>query len=111
MNYDKRIESVRRRNAELLQELGDLKQRVDMDSFERKRIENLLEELERISNEWNSIIKELRIRSEQYNSLTDELRGMKSIMLKMGFGLPWHKRLILRIKKFFYKLFHKKDLN
>lgn len=109
MDYNKKTEFVRKRNAELLQELNDLKQRFEMDSFERKKIEVLSKELERIKEEWSAINKELVKRNQQYTELISDLRGMKSIMLKMSFGLPWHKRLVLRIKKFFIKLFHRHE--
>ena len=102
MNKTRQIDTVRKRNAELSKELDDLKFKLDYNSQLNmngyQRAKDLIGELEKIKQDWLSVLIDLENKKNQYDELIKDLQKIKSIMTSMGFKIPWYKRLINKIK-------------
>lgn len=79
MNSTKTIDLLRKRNAQMQEELDRMKELnlKFLDSDEQKEISKLLEELENIKRGWLHVLEELNGQREEYTELIDELRQMR----------------------------------
>lgn len=97
MNNLKQIDTIRKRNAELTKQLDDLKFKLDfneqlnMNGY--KQAKDLIVDLEKIKQDWESSLADLNDKRNKYSELIVELQEIKNIMNSMGFKIPWHKKI------------------
>ena len=79
MNNTKTIDLLRKRNAQIQEELDRLKEinNKNAPSSDNKKISHLIKELEGIKEEWMTILDELNQEREQYRNLTEDLRNIR----------------------------------
>ena len=109
MNNNDRIKLIRKRNAELLEQLDELKAKLDAGEIEAKKVDNLVVELEAIKEKWETAIAQLNEQRLKYEILNSQLKECKKIAFSAGFRPTLFQRIKLSIKSFFYKLRHKED--
>ena len=103
MNNVKQIDTIRKRNAELTKQLEDLKfelefnSQLNMNGYQQAK--DLINDLENIKQNWISALNDINDKRLQYTILIDDLQSIKTIMTSMGFKIPWHRKLINKIKK------------
>lgn len=114
MDKKKQIDLIRKRNAELLSQVEDLKFKIDFDTQLNmegyKQAKDLINDLEKIKLEWLDNLEQIKEYRIQYSLFLDDLKNIKNIMLNMGFKIPIHKKIILRLKRKFSKLIKKNNL-
>lgn len=102
MNKVKQVDTIRKRNAELNKQLEDLKFKLEFNSQLNmngyQHAKDLIEDLEKIKQDWISALVDLNNKKEQYVKLIDDLQKIKSIMIGMGFKVPWYKKIIIKLK-------------
>ena len=102
MNNKKKIETIRRRNADLNKQLEEMKFKIDFDSsLNMKGYEHakeLISELEPIKLKWNKELIELENKKNEYCNLIDDLNKIKKTMYDIGFKVPWYKKIFNKIK-------------
>lgn len=103
MNRQKQIDMIRRKNAELSKQLDDLRFKLEYDSQLNsnavERAKNLIDDLEKIKQDWLSTLNDLNNKREKYSELITDLQKIKNIMVNRGFKIPWYKKVINRFKK------------
>ena len=80
MNDTKTIELLRKRNAQMQEELDRLKElrtKQEDNAPENKKISKLITDLENIRTEWMNILEELNQDREEYIALIDDLRTVR----------------------------------
>lgn len=79
MNSTKTIDLLRKRNAQMQEELDKLKEinNKNSNSSDNKQLSHLIKELEDIKKEWLVILDELSQEREQYKNLTEDLRCIR----------------------------------
>ena len=79
MNSTKTIDLLRKRNAQIQEELDKLKEinNKNSNSSDNKQLSHLIKELEDIKKEWLVILDELSQEREQYKNLTEDLRCIR----------------------------------
>lgn len=104
MNKVKQVDTIRKRNAELNKQLEDLKFKLEFNSQLNmngyQHAKDLIEDLEKIKQDWISALVDLNNKKEQYVKLIDDLQKIKSIMIGMGFKVPWYKKIINKLKNY-----------
>jgi chromosome segregation ATPase len=102
MNKVKQADTIRKRNAELNKQLEDLKFKLEFNSQLNmngyQHAKDLIEDLEKIKQDWISALVDLNNKREQYVKLINDLQKIKSIMTNMGFKVPWYKKIINKLK-------------
>ena len=102
MDRSKQIEAIRKRNAELTKQLEDARFKLEFNSQLNmkgyQRAEDLIDELEKIKQDWTSALDDLNDKREKYSLLIADLQEIKKIMTNMGFKIPWYKKIINRLK-------------
>lgn len=102
MNDRKRIELLRKKNKQLTEELEGLrfaiKHKPDINNA--NDVDALVVELESIKDEWLTSLEELKKKNKESDNLITELKMVREQMSLAGFRLPYHKKIILRLKKF-----------
>ena len=102
MNRQKQIEIIRKRNTELSKQLDDVKFQLEFNSqlnsegYQRAR--DLIVDLEKIKQEWLIALDDLNDKREKYSYLISDLQEMKTIMVNMGFKIPWYKKIANKLK-------------
>lgn len=102
VNRSKKIDAIRKRNAELTDQLDDLRfklefnSQLNMDGY--KHAKDLINDLEKIKQDWMHALTCLNNEREKYSNLIADLQTIKNIMRNMGFSIPWYKRLINKLK-------------
>ena len=102
MGKYKQIEAIRKRNAELTEQLDNARfelehnSQLNMNGYQRAK--DLIGELEAIKQEWIIALEDLNKRKEKYTLLIADLQEIKKIMTKMGFKIPWYKKIINKFK-------------
>lgn len=111
MDRKKEVELIRKRNAELTQQLDDFKFKLEFDSQLNmegyKRAKDLITDLEKIKKDWLDTLERLKEKEYEYDDLLAILKQSGTIMHEMGFKIPWHKRMFLRLKKWIKRLMKK----
>lgn len=79
MNNIKTIDLLRKRNAQMQEELDRLKEINNKNclSSDSKKMSHLIKELEGIKKEWMKILDELNQEREQYKNLNEDLRNIR----------------------------------
>lgn len=80
MKETKTIELLRKRNAQLQEELDRLKElhlKQESNAPESKKVSELITDLENIRTEWMNILEELNQDREEYIALIDDLRTVR----------------------------------
>ncbi len=79
MNSTKTIDLLRKRNAQMQEELDKLKEinNKNSNSSDNKQLSHLIKELEDIKKEWLVILDELSQEREQYKNLAEDLRCIR----------------------------------
>ena len=79
MNSTKTIDLLRKRNAQMQEELDKLKEinNKNSNSSDNKQLSHLIKELEDIKKEWLVILDELSQEREQYKNLVEDLRCIR----------------------------------
>lgn len=80
MNDTKTIELLRKRNAQMQEELDRLKElriKQENNDPENKKISEIIADLENIRTEWMSILEELNQDRKEYLSLIEDLRTIR----------------------------------
>lgn len=107
MDKLKQIENIRKRNAELNQQLNDLKLKIENENKSNieshEKVDDLIIELESLKNEWRESLDKLKGYEIQYLELISQLKEIKKTMVSMGFTISWYQKIILKIKKLFKK--------
>lgn len=102
MNGVKQIEKIRKRNAELSKQLDDMRFKLEFDSQLNmngyQRAKDLIDDLERIKNDWIVSLDDLNDKRIKYSYLITDLQEIKNIMVNMGFKIPWYKKIINKLK-------------
>lgn len=102
MNNVKQIDTIRKRNAELTKQLEDMKFQLEFNSQLNmngyKYAKDLICDLEKIKQDWLSVVYDLNDQRSKYAILINDLQSIKNIMTSMGFKIPWYKRLINKLK-------------
>ena len=102
MDKVKQMDAIRKRNAELNEQLEDMRFKLEFDkqlnSEGYRRAKELIEDLEKIKKDWMSAFDDLNNKRMEYSILIADLKAMKSIMKNMGFKIPWYKKIINKIK-------------
>lgn len=98
MNKSKQADIIRKRNAELSQQLDELRFKLEFDSQLNKegyqRAKDLINDLEHIKQEWIFALDDLNDKREKYSDLISDLQNIKHIMVDMGFKIPLYKKII-----------------
>lgn len=99
MNKLKQIDIIRKRNAELTEELENMRFKLEFDSQlnteSYKYAKDLICDLEKIKSEWLEIIEDLNEKSVEYSYLISELKAVRDVVRSMGFKIPMHKKILL----------------
>lgn len=102
MDRSKQIETIRKRNIELTEQLEDLRFKLEFNSQLNeegyRQAKDLIDELEGIKQEWLLSLNDLNDKREKYSALIADLEEIKKIMVSMGFKIPWYKKIINKIK-------------
>lgn len=90
MNRRKQAENIRKRNAELNQQLDELRQRLK----DKPQTDKLIFELEQIKDEWLNALQDLNDKREKYDSLISDMMEIKKIMKATGYKIkiPWYRK-------------------
>lgn len=102
MNRSKKIDVIRKRNAELTDQLDDLRfklefnSQLNMDGY--KHAKDLIDDLEKIKQDWTHALACLNNEKEKYSNLIADLQIIKNIMKNRGFVIPWYKKLMNKLK-------------
>jgi hypothetical protein len=110
MNKSKQVDVIRKHNAELSKRLEELSKQLDDMRFKLEfdsqlnkegyqRARNLIDDLEKIKQEWLVALDDLNEKREKYSCLISDVEKMKKIMIGMGFNIPWYKKIIAKLKK------------
>lgn len=103
MNKQKQIDLIRKKNAELSQQLDDMRFKLEFDSQLNRngyqRAKDLIDDLEKIKQDWGFAVNDLNDKREIYSDLISELQKIKNIMASMGFKIPWYRRIMNKFKK------------
>ena len=104
MNRQKQIGIIRERNAELTKQIDDMRFKLEFNSQLNiegyKHAKDLIDDLEKIKQNWESTLNDLDKERIKYSKLNHDLQSMKNIMIKMGFKIPWYKKIINKINRF-----------
>lgn len=102
MNESKRIEMIRKRNAELTKQLDDMRFKLEfnlqLNTEGYKRAKDLICDLEKIKQDWIEALYDLNDKRNKYDCLINDLQAMKNIMVSMGFKIPWRNKMINKLK-------------
>ena len=102
MDKSKQIDTIRKRNIELTKQLDDIKFQLEFNSQLNmngyKSANNLINELEKIKQDWLIVLEDLNDKRIKYSCLINDLQDMKKIMVDMGFKIPWYKKIINKFK-------------
>ena len=102
MDRFKKINMIRKRNAELTKQLEDIRFKLEFDSQLNmegyKRAKDLIEDLEKIKKDWLIALNDIDNKRMEYSYLINDLQSIKNIMINMGFKIPWYKKIINRLK-------------
>lgn len=102
MNRLKQADMIRKRNAELTEQINNLRFQLDfntqlnMEGY--KHAKDLINDLEKIKQDWISALNSLNNQRDRYSNLISDLQTMKNIMVSRGFKIPWHQKLINKLK-------------
>ena len=110
MNKSKQVDVIRKHNTELSKRLEELSKQLDDMRFKLEfdsqlnkkgyqRAKDLIDDLEKIKQEWIAVLDDLNDKREEYSCLISDVKKMKNIMIDMGFNIPWHKKIIAKLKK------------
>lgn len=102
MNRQKQMDIIRKKNAELSKQLDDMRFKLEFDSQLNsegyQRAKDLINDLEKIKQEWLLTLDDLNDKREKYSYLISDLQKIKNIMVGMGFKIPWYKKIINKLK-------------
>jgi chromosome segregation ATPase len=102
MDKSKQVEAIRKRNSELTKQLEDIRFELEFNSQLNtkgyQRAKDLIEELEQIKQDWTLALEDLNDKREKYSILIADLQKIKKIMTNMGFKIPWHKKIINKLR-------------
>lgn len=114
MTNSKKIEILRKRNSELLEELNEIKkENTELKDKYKSSFENdTAIEFKKKVIEFDNCIVELKNQRDEYRKLINELSSLKTVLKKRGFTeegfkMPIYKIIILRTKKTLLKCIRK----
>lgn len=79
MSDMKKLDVLRKRNAQMQEELNKLKEinRKHQNDTEEKKVSELIADLEAIKSEWLHVLEDLNGQRKEYAELVEELRQMR----------------------------------
>lgn len=83
MDREKKIEVLRRANAQLRQENMELKGKLKISESANERLSSALEELKEVKVRWGKALGDLEKQRIEYSNLIDDLKKLKRV--KIGF--------------------------
>lgn len=85
-----KIDILRKRNIELAQQVQNLESELKL--AQDKLDKSNYEEVEKLRNEFNELIKEVKEKKYEYDSLINELKEMRKFMNTVEFKNHWIKK-------------------
>ena len=97
------MDAIRKRNAELTKKIDDMKFELEFNSQlnmnSHQRAKSLIDDLEKIKQEWELVLDDLNDKREKYYNLITDLQVIKNVMVDKGFRIPWHRKITNKLKR------------
>ena len=96
MDRGKQIDLIRKRNAQLNEQLDKVKFELEYDRLLNregyKHAKDLIAELEDIKKRWNEALDDLRNKQDEYQMIVDDIKKLRDRMSNGVVKVPWYRR-------------------